>query len=61
MAELRFQKLVEHSILVAHSSDVAATLRAATPDDLDAAGYISLAEHARIVDELLNRHEASNG
>ena len=35
--------------------------RLATEADLEAAGYISLAEHARIVDELLNRHEASNG
>lgn len=35
--------------------------RTATEADLEAAGYISLAEHVRIVDELLNRHEASNG
>lgn len=32
-----------------------------TEEQLEAAGYISRAEHERVMDELLNKHEASHG
>lgn len=57
---LTFAKPIEYVLLVA-PSDAFYHVRRATPGDLEAAGYISLAEHVQIIDELLNRHEASNG
>lgn len=60
---IRFAKPIEHVLFVAPEDKFyhLTGARCATSSDLEAAGYISLAEHVRVVDELLNRHEASNG
>lgn len=64
---IAFIRPIKHALLVGeiHPDSTAffceCGVTYATPDDLEAAGYISLAEHVRIVDEILTRYEAYNG